>query len=131
MIRKTKNGQLILNGVAPYRHELKTILHYISQGIDVEVIPKSNLPGVHTADIIMLGQEWEMKSPKGSGRWMINNILQDASKQSANIIVDLRRVQRAEQRCLAELETSFYSIKRLKHLKIITKRQKDIDFIKK
>ena len=44
-----------------------------------------------TADIILLGVEWEMKSPVGSSKSTIENQFRRASKQSRNIIIDTRR----------------------------------------
>lgn len=127
---KKKQGKLTLNNVPLHRHEHRIVLHYLNQGYDIELIPKSNLPGVRTADFIMFDLQWEMKSPKGCDKWLIKNTLQSASHQSENIIVDLRRIKLDQNRCLAELEKHFKLIKRIKHLKIITKTEKDIDMIK-
>ena len=44
-----------------------------------------------TADIYMLGSEWEMKSPIGSSKSTIGNQFRTASKQAKNIIIDTRR----------------------------------------
>jgi len=43
-----------------------------------------------TADIVMLGVEWEMKCPHGASRSTISNQLRWASKQARNIIIDTR-----------------------------------------
>jgi hypothetical protein len=43
-----------------------------------------------TADILMLGVEWEIKCPTGASRSTISNILRWASKQSHNVIIDTR-----------------------------------------
>jgi hypothetical protein len=44
-----------------------------------------------TADIVMLGVEWEIKSPIGNSKSTIGNQFQTASKQSKYIIIDTRR----------------------------------------
>ena len=44
-----------------------------------------------TADIVMFGTQWEMKSPTGASKATIENQFRRASKQSKNIIVDTRR----------------------------------------
>ena len=46
-----------------------------------------------TADIIMLGVEWEIKSPTGSSRFAIQRQFQRASKQARHIIIDSRRTK--------------------------------------
>ena len=44
-----------------------------------------------TADIVMLGIQWEMKSPIGASKSTIGNQFSIAKKQSRNIIIDTRR----------------------------------------
>ena len=44
-----------------------------------------------SADIVMLGVEWEMKSPVGASKSTIENQFRRASKQARNIIIDTRR----------------------------------------
>jgi len=43
-----------------------------------------------SADIVMLGAQWEIKCPRGNGKSTISNQLRNASKQSASIILDSR-----------------------------------------
>ena len=127
---KKKTGKITPNGVVLEKHEYRTVLFFTEMGVDVELIPKSVKPGVHTPDLIMQGEEWEMKAPKGKGRWLLENILQDAVKQSSNIIIDLARIQIHQTKCLQELEKQFYKSKGAKKLKIITKTRKMVEFIK-
>ena len=96
--------------------------------IDVELIPKSNIKGVHTPDIKMSGLKWEMKAPFGEGNQLMENTIQRALKQSQNIIVDLRQVKRHQTKCLRELKKQFLSKKSIKRLKVITKSGKTLDF---
>ena len=44
-----------------------------------------------SADIIMHGVEWEIKSPIGESKSTIGNQFQTASKQSKHIVIDTRR----------------------------------------
>ncbi len=125
-----KNGKIIPNGVILEKHEYKTILLFTEIGIDVELIPKSNKKGVHTPDIIMNSLKWEMKSPKGKGRWLLENTLKKAVKQSPNVIIDLDRIKIHQTKCLQELEKQFYKSKGAKWLKIITKNKKIVEFKK-
>ena len=125
-----KRGKIIPNGVILEKHEYKTVLVFTEMGYDVELIPKSNIKNVHTPDIKMNGIEWEMKAPKGEGRWLLENTIQKAAKQSSNIIIDLQRIKIHQTKCLAEIEKQFYKSKRAKILIVITKSKKIIEFRK-
>ena len=125
-----KKGKIIPNGVILEKHEYRTVLLFTEMGVDIELIPKSEKKGVHAPDIVMNGLRWEMKSPKGEGKYLMQNTIQKAVKQSRNVIVDLRRAKRSQERCLQELEKEFGSSKNLQKLKIITKSRKILDFEK-
>ena len=127
---RMKRGKIIPNGVILEKHEYKTVLLFTEMGVDIELIPKSEKKGVHAPDIVMNGLRWEMKSPKGEGKYLMQNTIQKAIKQSRNVIVDLRRAKRSQERCLQELEKEFDSSKSLQKLKVITKSRKILDFEK-
>ena len=46
-----------------------------------------------TPDIIMHGVEWEIKCPTGNSKSTIRNQFRRASKQSKNIVIDIRRIK--------------------------------------
>ena len=46
-----------------------------------------------TADIMMLGVEWEIKCPIGESKSTIRNQFRRASRQSKNIVIDTRRTK--------------------------------------
>ena len=125
-----KKGRIIPNGVILEKHECRTVLLFTEMGVDIELIPKSEKKGVHAPDIVMNGLRWEMKSPKGEGKYLMQNTIQKAVKQSRNVIVDLRRAKRSQERCLQELEKEFGSSKNLQKLKVITKSRKILDYEK-
>ncbi len=126
----TKKGKITPNGVTLEKHEFKTILIFTELGYNVSLIPKSNKKGIHTADIIMDSKQWEIKCPKGNGRWLLENTLKRASKQSENIIIDLSRIKIHQTKCLNELEKQFYKIKQIRRLLVVTKNKKIVDFVK-
>ena len=127
---RMKKGKIIPNGVILEKHEYRTVLLFTEMGVDIELIPKSEKKGVHAPDIVMNGLRWEIKSPKGEGKYLMQNTIQKAVKQSRNVIVDLRRAKRSQERCLQELEKEFGSSKNLQKLKVITKSRKILDFEK-
>ena len=125
-----KKGIIIPNGVILEKHEYKTVLLFTEMGVDIELIPKSERKGVHAPDIVMNGLRWEMKSPKGEGKYLMQNTIQKAVMQSKNVIVDLRRAKRSQERCLQELRKEFDNSRSLRRLKIITKSRRILDFEK-
>ena len=117
-----KKGTITPNGVALEKHEYLTVVTLTELGYNVEIIPPSQTRGARTADIKMNGNEWEMKCPKGQGRWLLENTLKKAAKQSPNVMIDLKRVRIPQAKCLRELEKQFRYAKGVKRLKIIKRR---------
>lgn len=125
-----KKGKITPNGVVLKTHENATAVFLTEQGFDVELIPASNIEGVHTPDIKMDGLKWEMKAPLGEGNQLMENTIQRALRQSQNIIIDLRHTKKHQTKCLRELEKQFLNKKGIKRLKVITKSGKTLDFEK-
>ena len=126
-----RGGKIKYNHIKLRKHELSTIKFLADCGHDIELIPKINIEGIHTPDIWMDGEPWEMKSPCGKSNSVIRNNLQTAARQSNNVIIDLRRVKRDEARCLREIEREFAYSRRISKIIVITKSQKSLDFHKK
>ena len=125
-----KKGSIKPNGVVLKDHENATVVFLTEQGYDIELIPKSNVEGVHTADIRISDFEWEIKAPKGQGKWVLKNTVKKALRQSENIIIDLRRIKLPQSKCLPELENHFKLSKRAKRMIVITKSRKMLEFSK-
>ncbi|MBO7699073.1 hypothetical protein J6S39_00065 [Candidatus Saccharibacteria bacterium] len=125
-----KRGKIIPNGVVLQTHENAAVVLLTEQGLDVELIPRSNIKGIHTPDFKANGTTWELKSPVGEGKYLIPNTIQKAVKQSSNVVIDLRRTKRHQAKCIRELKREFEKSKSLKRLKVITKNNKILDFKK-
>ena len=125
-----KKGKITPNGVVLRTHENATAVFLTEQGFDIELIPASNIEGIHTPDIKMNGLEWEMKAPIGEGKYLMSNTVQKAVKQSNNVIIDLRHTKRHQTKCIRELEREFSKSSSLKRLKVIAKNGKTLDFSK-
>lgn len=121
---------LTQNGVHLKEHEYHTVKTLLEKGYDVKLIPPSKIKGLRMPDIMIQGLSWEIKSPQGDGKKVFKNTLQNASHQSQNTIIDLRRCRVDEQRSIKELEHYFILSKRLKRMKIILKTEEIIDFVK-
>ena len=117
--------------VPPEKHELETARFFSERGYDIEFIPPSNSPNIHTPDIKMEGVEWEMKSPQGKGRRTIEKAIRQAVKQSHYIIVDLKRVKIPESKVLSQLEKEYNSRPYISRLYVITSGRKLIKFFRK
>ncbi len=111
-------------------HEYATISLLLDKGLDIELIPTSQIKGMRTPDISVDGILWEIKSPTGNSKSTIKHTLQKASHQSTNVIVDLRRIGINQDQAIKELENRFYLSKRMRRMKIITNEGIIVDFAK-
>ena len=125
-----EKGKLKQNGVHLEEHEYQTVKFFLEQGYDIELIPPSKIKHLQMPDLIMQGVPWEMKSPKGDGKYTIKNVVQNASHQSENIIIDLRRCHIPEEKTIKEISRYFEKSKRIRRIKIITKSCETLDFSK-
>jgi len=125
-----KKGKIIPNGVVLKEHENATVVFLTELGYNVELIPKSNVEGVHTPDIKIGSIKWEIKSPKGEGSSLMKNTIQKALRQSCYIIIDLRRTKRHQTKCLHELKKQFDNSKSLREIMVITKSGRVLEFKK-
>ena len=125
-----ETGILKTNGVHLEEHEYATVKLLLRLGYNIELIPTSQVKGMRTPDISINGVPWEIKSPTGSSKNTIKHTLQNASHQSNNIIVDLRRCKLSEDQTIKDLEQRYRLSKRIRRLKIVTKEEKVIDLAK-
>ena len=107
--------------VPPEKHELETARFFAERGYDIVFISPSNVPEVHRPDILMAGVEWEIKSPIGKGRNTIIRNIKQATKQSQNIIIDLRRTAIPENTCIAQIEKRFRERTSIKRILVVKK----------
>jgi len=69
-----------------------------------------------------------MKAPRGEGKYLIQNTLHKAAKQSENIVIDLQRIKIHQTKCLARIEKEFRLTKHIRRIRVITKMKRVIDF---
>ena len=123
-------GKLIQNGVHLEEHEYKTVKLFLEAGYDIELLPKSTIKDYHQGDFIMDGVEWEAKSPIGKGKYNVQNKIQEAARQSCNIVIDLRRSKMMEEKAVDLYKKEFLKSNGLKRMKIIKKSCEILDFSK-
>ena len=81
-----------------------------------------------TPDLLIHGQVWELKSPRGNGKYTIHNCFMTARKQSLNIIIDLRNCKMNEQKAFARIRDAYKKrLRKTGRYLIIDKRGKAID----
>ncbi|MDR2600034.1 MAG: hypothetical protein LBC73_07135 [Oscillospiraceae bacterium] len=93
--RQPNPGQVIIptdypNPPEPHEIDIAYILASHYQTTVKFIVPVDDYKR-KSADIMMLGVEWEIKSPTGDSKSTIRNQFRRASKQSKNIIIDIRR----------------------------------------
>jgi hypothetical protein len=117
----SKTGKITPNGVILETHENATIVYLTEKGFNIELIPTSQIEGIHTPDFKMCGLDWVMKSPCGHSRWTIENQLRRAVRQSQNIVLDGRRLKMPNQQIEREITRQFEKFKSIKRLILINK----------
>ncbi len=120
-----KKGTFIVSGRKLWPHELHVAEILTMAGHDIEFLEESNL---HTADILLDGVEYEIKSPKSSTANSLEHLLKKALKQSPNIIIDTSRMKNArDDNTRKFLIAQAKSRKQIKKLIMITKQGRIID----
>lgn len=123
-------GKLTTNDVILETHEYATINALLASGEDIELVEKSRTPHTKSADIEMLGMLWEMKSPNGKTVRCVEHALRRAVHQSANIIIDLRRMRISDVILVALLERLFGELRSVRNLWVVTRKDGIVKFKK-
>ena len=114
-------GRLITNGVILERHEMSTVNFLLSCGDDIELIRPMLTPHSKNADLILEGLVWEMKTLTTGSKTSLTTTFRRATRQSSNVIMDLRWVRISEDVAICLLRILFDSSRHAKRLIIITR----------
>ena len=119
-------GKVIVPANAnPWPHEQRVAKILALVGYVVEFIPKTNSK---SADILLNGVEFEIKSPKSGNTNSLEHILKKALKQSCNIIVDTSRMKNVrDDNTRRFLVSQMRMRKTIKKMIMITKQGRIID----
>ena len=91
MHRRIKSGSVTIpGGVHPWPHETRVARILADAGHCVEFILEANI--TKSADFMIDGIAYELKSPKGARMTSVERNLKRASKQSKNIVFDSSRM---------------------------------------
>ena len=119
-------GKVIVPANAnPWPHEQRVAKILALAGHAVEFIPESN---TKTADILLDGVGFEIKSPKSANANSLEHILKKAVKQSCNIIIDTSRMKNIRDNNTRRFLVNQARLrKQIKKLIMITKQGQIID----
>ena len=127
MIKNEKGRIIIPGGIRPWAHELRVANILAMAGHTVEFLPTRS---TKTADILLDGIEYEIKSPRTSKVNSLDHLLRRAAYQSPNIIIDSSRINGgtfSDRKMQAYLSGRLRRYKRIKRLIFITRSKKVID----
>ena len=121
-----KNGRIIIQaGRKPWPHELRVANILALAGHDVEFLPESS---VKTADILVDGKRFEIKSPESFNPNTLEHTIKDALKQAPNIIIDSSRIRKIkDEKVYNYLMRKAYDYPQIKKLVFVTKKGRIID----
>lgn len=109
----------------PWPHELRVAKILALAGYAVEFIPEIN---TKTADILLDGIEFQIKSPKSANANSLEHIIKKAVKQSCNIIIDTSRMKNVRDDNTRRFLVNQVRIrKQINNLIMITKQGQIID----
>lgn len=125
MRKRSETGKIILPAgmrPRPEDHELH-IASILSRHFetDIEFVPRANQ---RTADFLINGMLWELKSPTGTGKNNVQRQLQEAHHQSKNVIIDASRSKMHAIKIRRQVEHQFKIVKSVKRLLFIAKNGK-------
>lgn len=124
--KNIKRGRIMIpGGRKPWPHELRIANILAMAGHNIEFLSESN---ISTADILLDGVEYEMKSPLTNKPDKLERNIKRGLKQSKNIIFDSSRIKNMRDDNLRRFLTKkAKEQKQIGELILITKRGQIID----
>jgi hypothetical protein len=118
----TKIGNITKDpGAKPNDDEIKAALFLIDRGLNIKFLKASRIRGSKTPDFSINGVNWELKTPRKTGKYTLDHEERAGLKQSENLIFDLRRLKNTGAKAKAKLLRDFKIVKKWRRLAIITK----------
>ena len=96
----------------------------------VRVLPQSKGFKETSADFIIDGNTYELKSPVTSSVRSINNLIQLATKQSRNVVIDIRKSKITEKKMIPICNERLKTLKKLRKIVIIVNKKIVLEFDK-
>ena len=93
----TKRGKIVIeSGANVWPHEMDTAKAFAAAGYTVEFMRRSEGRRVTTADVVIDGVVWEIKSPESHQLKVIEKNIRAALHQSRDVIFDCHRMKKLE-----------------------------------
>lgn len=126
---KQKAGKVVIGAdTSTWPHELRTAKAIASTGRTVIFIRRSEREHERTADVLIDGEIWEMKSPISGNLQKVRKTLRKALAQSANIIYDSQRIKGVpDSNIERELRKQGEAIRSIKRILFVNKARQVID----
>ena len=96
----------------------------------VRVLRKSERFMESSADFEIAGISYELKTPITSSVRSIKNLIQDATKQSKNVVIDIRKSRITEQKMIPICTERLENLKKLKKIVLIVNKKIVLEFSK-
>ena len=124
-----QQGKIIIgSGVNVWLHELKTAEALAAAGYVIEFIRRSEEVRAKSADALIDGMIWEMKSPTADNLHALDRNLRRALHQSNCIIIDSCRMKKVPDHAIEhELRKLAAELRSLKRLKFVNRKRAVID----
>jgi hypothetical protein len=111
----------------PEPHEISAAI-ILAEHFQADIQFIRRVVNAKSADILILGTIWEIKSPLGKGKRNIQHTLTDALKQSKCIVFDARRSKLHMAKVTNELQKQFRMTASMQRLLLIRKDKTVIEF---
>lgn len=122
-MKKSRIGKIDISAlnVPPEKHEYETAKYFADRGFDIVFIKPRDTKGFNSPDFMMDNKAWETKCPIKYSKRSFEDNLKKASKQSENVIFDLRRLSMKDERVYIKELKKWSTINQIKNLLIVTK----------
>ncbi|MDR2672763.1 MAG: hypothetical protein LBC35_05675 [Coriobacteriales bacterium] len=104
----------------PWPHEISAAV-ILAEYFQADVEFQKRIINSKSADVLIKGTAWEIKSPTGKGKRNIQHTLGAALKQSRCIVFDARRSKIHINRIMSELQRQFAMTASIERLILIRK----------
>ena len=117
------------NVVLDYSDEEKECAKWLEDtfGGEIFMCPRVNSPeGIETPDYLFRGEKWELKTPIGNSKSVIDNQIKGKSTQASNFIIDITNNNLSTGSLLIQVQRIYSSLRRNWVDKIIVKKDKEV-----
>ena len=105
----------------PEKHERATANYFADRGFNINFIRPSSIEGTNSPDFEMNGRIWETKSPIKYSKRSFEDNFKKAVRQSENIIFDLRRLSKLDEKVYLKELRRWSGFRGVKTLVVISK----------